>query len=61
LEKFGVKKIKDDGNDFVFHCGKGGRGTKATNLVLKLGYKKVRHLEGGQSNWKRFILNVDKS
>lgn len=51
--KYGISKIAPDGSDVVFHCGKGGRGTKATLLAVKLGYSKCKHLEGGQSTWKR--------
>jgi len=38
--KYGKDKPPVDGSNVVFHCGKGARGSMATEIALKLGFLK---------------------
>uniref|UniRef100_H2YHU8 Rhodanese domain-containing protein n=1 Tax=Ciona savignyi TaxID=51511 RepID=H2YHU8_CIOSA len=49
--KYGVNKPLPDGSDAIFHCMKGGRGSKAVVVAEKQGMEKARNLEGGYSLW----------
>ncbi|XP_058120173.1 rhodanese domain-containing protein CG4456-like [Anopheles ziemanni] len=37
--------------DIIFHCGKGGRAQKATDLALALGYQNARTYKGSYQEW----------
>ena len=38
--KYGAEKPPADGGNVVFHCGKGARGSMATEIAVKLGFLK---------------------
>uniref|UniRef100_A0AAG5CZW0 Rhodanese domain-containing protein n=1 Tax=Anopheles atroparvus TaxID=41427 RepID=A0AAG5CZW0_ANOAO len=49
-DKFGRSKPTRDA-DIIFHCGKGGRAQKATDLALTLGYRNARTYKGSYMEW----------
>ncbi|XP_018666900.2 thiosulfate:glutathione sulfurtransferase-like [Ciona intestinalis] len=49
--KYGLDKPQGDGSDVIFHCMKGGRGSRAVVVAEKHGMKKARNLEGGYGLW----------
>ncbi len=51
----------DPGQEIVCHCKMGGRGGKATELLMQNGFKNVKNLAGGLFAWsERIDSNVKK-
>jgi rhodanese-related sulfurtransferase len=46
------EKVPDPNTEVIVHCGGGGRSALAAESLQKMGYKKVRSLEGGFKAWK---------
>ncbi|MEX0882605.1 MAG: Ca2+-dependent phosphoinositide-specific phospholipase C, partial [Cyclobacteriaceae bacterium] len=44
--------LLDKEKPILVYCKVGGRSAKASEKMLKLGFKKVYHLEGGMDDWK---------
>jgi rhodanese-related sulfurtransferase len=45
---------------YLLHCAVGGRSTKALRVLQTLGFKDVRHLDGGLQAWQQANLPVVK-
>jgi len=43
---------QDKEKPYFVYCAKGGRSSKAADLMQDLGFKNVYHLEGGLTAWK---------
>lgn len=43
----------DKDEPYLVHCASGGRSSKARDLMQKLGFKKIFHLEGGMNAWQK--------
>jgi phage shock protein E len=43
----------DKSQPYLVHCAAGGRSAKTRELMKELGFKKVYHLEGGYTAWKK--------
>ena len=50
----------DRSKPYLLHCALGGRSTKALPVLQKLGFKDVRHLDGGIQAWQNAKLPVVK-
>jgi phage shock protein E len=59
--KFAEEAAKlDKGKTYVVHCQGGGRSTKSLEVLKKLGFKSIVHLDGGFSGWEKAKLPVVK-
>ena len=47
------KKIPDKNALIVVYCKTGGRGSLATNNLVKMGYKNVKNMDGGWKDWTK--------
>lgn len=56
IDALGVKK--DD--EILLYCRSGGRSGKALEQFLQLGYKNVKHLNGGILAWQEKNLPLEK-
>lgn len=54
-----VSKL-DRTKPYLLHCAVGGRSTKALQVLQKLGFKDIRHLDGGLQAWQRANLPLVK-
>jgi rhodanese-related sulfurtransferase len=54
-----VSKL-DRAKPYLLHCAVGGRSTKALQVLQTLGFKDVRHLDGGLQAWQRANLPLVK-
>ncbi len=43
----------DKNKSYLVHCAVGGRSTKSLPVLQKLGFKNVRHLDGGIQAWQQ--------
>ncbi len=50
----------DKTKPYLVHCAVGGRSTKTLPLLQKLGFKNVRHLDGGIQSWQQAGLPLIK-
>lgn len=50
----------DKTKPYLVHCAVGGRSTKTLPLLQKLGFKNVRHLDGGLQAWQQAGLPLIK-
>lgn len=50
----------DRSKPYLLHCALGGRSTKALPVLQNLGFKDVRHLDGGIQAWQNAKLPVVK-
>lgn len=58
---FEQKLTKLDRNaTYLVHCAVGGRSTKSLPVLEKLGFRNIRHLDGGIQAWQRVGLPVVK-
>ncbi|GAB3639911.1 rhodanese-like domain-containing protein [Spirosoma arcticum] len=48
----------DKAKPYLLHCAVGGRSTKALPVLQKLGFRDVRHLDGGLQAWQSAKLPV---
>lgn len=48
----------DRAKPYLLHCALGGRSTKALLVLQKLGFRDVRHLDGGFQAWQNAKLPV---
>jgi rhodanese-related sulfurtransferase len=48
----------DKAKPYLLHCAVGGRSTKALPVLQKLGFRDVRHLNGGLQAWQSAKLPV---
>lgn len=48
----------DKTKPYLVHCAVGGRSTKSLPVFKKLGFREVRHLDGGIQAWQRAQLPV---
>ena len=50
----------DKNKTYFVYCAKGGRSSKAVDLMSNLGFKKLVNLEGGFTGWKEKGLPVEE-
>lgn len=50
----------DKAKPYLVHCAVGGRSTKSLPVLQKLGFKNVRHLDGGMQAWQQAGLPMIK-
>ncbi len=50
----------DRSKPYLLHCAVGGRSTKTLPVLQKLGFRDVRHLDGGLQAWQSAKLPVVK-
>lgn len=50
----------DRSTPYLLHCAVGGRSTKALTVLQRLGFRDVRHLDGGIQAWQNAKLPVMK-
>lgn len=50
----------DPSKSYLLHCALGGRSTKTLPVLQKLGFRDVRHLDGGLQAWQTANLPVVK-
>ena len=50
----------DKAKPYLLHCAVGGRSTKALPVLQKLGFRDIRHLDGGLRAWQDAKLPVVK-
>lgn len=50
----------DKTKPYLVHCASGGRSTETLPMLQKLGFKNVRHLDGGIEAWQKAGLSVVK-
>ncbi len=43
----------DKDEPYLVHCASGGRSSQAREMMDKLGFKKIYHLEGGMNAWQK--------
>ena len=53
------KKIPDKNANIVMYCKKGGRGCLATCCLCRMGYKKVKNMDGGWKAWEKASYPVE--
>lgn len=54
FETFSLQEVADLSKDqkIVVYCKAGGRSNQVAQQLIDAGYKRVKNLEGGLSNWK---------
>lgn len=50
----------DRAKPYLLHCAVGGRSTKSLSVLQKLGFRDIRHLDGGLQAWQNAKLPVVK-
>ncbi|MEZ0276539.1 MAG: rhodanese-like domain-containing protein [Roseimicrobium sp.] len=50
----------DKTKPYLVHCQGGGRSTKSLEVLQKLGFQHIYHLDGGLSAWKKAGQPVEK-
>ncbi|XP_060950309.1 thiosulfate:glutathione sulfurtransferase [Limanda limanda] len=50
-DTFKVKAPGKGDDNIIFHCKSGKRSAKALDISRQLGFSRVRHYEGGYSEW----------
>lgn len=50
----------DNQKPYLVHCAAGGRSTRSLPVLQKLGFRSVRHLDGGLNAWQQAGLPVVK-
>lgn len=50
----------DKTKPYLVHCASGGRSSETLPMLRKLGFKNVRHLDGGIEAWQKAGLSVVK-
>jgi rhodanese-related sulfurtransferase len=50
----------DKTKPWLVHCGGGGRSTKSLEVLQKLGFQHIYHLDGGLKGWKAEGKPVEK-
>ena len=50
----------DRSTPYLLHCAVGGRSTKALPVLQRLGFRDIRHLDGGIQAWQKATLPVVK-
>jgi rhodanese-related sulfurtransferase len=51
----------DKNRPYLVHCARGNRSAKTRDLMEKLGFKKINHLEGGLAAWEKAGGPVEKT
>lgn len=50
----------DKSKPYLVHCASGGRSSETLPMLQKLGFKNIRHLDGGVQAWEKAGLPVVK-
>jgi rhodanese-related sulfurtransferase len=51
----------DKSTTWVLHCASGGRSKRSLEILRRLGFKSIVHLDGGFAAWKKAGLPVEKT
>ena len=50
----------DKNRPYLVHCAGGGRSSKVRDLMAKLGFRKINHLDGGLTAWEKAGGAIEK-
>jgi phage shock protein E len=50
----------DKGRPYLVHCARGNRSSKTRDLMEKLGFRKINHLDGGLTAWEKAGGPIEK-
>lgn len=53
-------KLLDREKPLLIYCAVGGRSTKATDLIVDLGFKQIYNYKGGMQDWSQMGMQVEK-